>query len=95
MYVNNSNDNTVSVINLCPRPAELSQQLPNTNRIVMTTANNNNDPFIKNTMPQKNIGGLNNKTIQEDEEIQKLAVEQKIQKNNIMSPPSIPRLHYH
>src|SRR5215211_2506648 len=53
MYVTNSDigNNTVSVINLSPRP-ELQQQ--STNDIITTTGNNNNDhTIIKNMMEQK------------------------------------------
>jgi YVTN family beta-propeller protein len=38
MYIGNFDDNTVSVINLCPRP-QLQQQ--STNDIITTTGNNN------------------------------------------------------
>jgi hypothetical protein len=50
MYVANSMDGTVSVINLCPRP-ELQQQ--STNDIIMTTANNNDHTIIADISEQK------------------------------------------
>ena len=65
-----------------------------TNDIIMTTANENNDrAMIKNILEQndsttKNI--ITNNNIIEQEKTQKLAEEQKIQKSNVMSPPSLP-----
>jgi YVTN family beta-propeller protein len=97
MYVANFGigDDTVSVINLCPRPAEL-QQSQSTNDIIMTTANENNDRImIKNMNQQKDITtkdiAINNNNIIEQEEEQKLADQQKIQESNVMSPPSLPK----
>ena len=97
MYVPNSDTgtNTVSVINLCPRTAELQQEQQSTNDIIATTANNNNDDtMIKNIIqhqdiPTKDIT-INNNIIEQEEE-QKLADEQKIQRSNVMSPPSLPK----
>jgi DNA-binding beta-propeller fold protein YncE len=91
MYVTNIDDDTISVINLCPRPQPQQQ---NTNDIITKTVNNNNDhTIIKNLIEQKDATTKDittNKNIIEQTEEQKLAEEQKIQKSNIMSPPSLP-----
>jgi YVTN family beta-propeller protein len=73
MYVVNAADNTVSVINLCPRPQQLQQQ--STNDIITTTADNNDDIILKSVFQQK--------------EQKQIEEKQKIQTNNIIQPKDI------
>jgi hypothetical protein len=55
-------------------------------------AGNNNDKNIINDLTTKGITTTNN--IIKQEEKQNLVEEQKIQKNDVMSPPSLPRIPY-
>jgi hypothetical protein len=68
-------------------------QQQSTNNIITTLGNNNEHIIIKNTISQKDITTqdiVTNNNIIEQKEQQKLAEEQKIQKSNVMSPPSLP-----
>ena len=91
MYVSNIRDDTVSVINLCSSTQFQQQQI--TKDIITTTANKNYDTILKSVIQQKDVTTKDittNKNIIEQKEEQKLAEEQKIQKSNVMSPPSLP-----
>jgi len=86
---NLSNNTGVSLFPQLSSTGETQQQ--SINEIITTAGNDIKDNTI-NDITTKGITTVN--SIIEQEEKQKLAEEQKIQKNNSMSPPSLPRIQY-